>query len=82
MLKALTNRSASSAQIGLITLLLAGAASSARAESEWLAVCSKCVNPTILSKSGIGTASAKAEARIPRVVWRDARDHTGVAPGD
>lgn len=66
MFKALTTRSASGAQVGLIALLLAGAAGSASAASEWLAVCSKCVNPTIFSRSGIGTASAKAEARITR----------------
>ena len=60
MLKALTNHSASSAQIGLIALLLACAAGNAGAAGEWLAVCSKCVSPTIFSKSGIGTASAKA----------------------
>ncbi|WP_309681905.1 hypothetical protein [Polaromonas sp.] len=66
MFKALMNRSAGVAQAGLIALLLAGAAGSASAESEWLAICSQCVSPTIFAKSGIGTANARAEARITR----------------
>jgi hypothetical protein len=38
----------------------------ATAGSEWLARCAQCVNPGIVSKSGVGTANAVAEARITR----------------
>lgn len=66
MFKALMKRGAGGAPAALVALLLAGAAGSASAQKEWLAVCSKCVSPTIFAKSGIGTASARAEARITR----------------
>ena len=66
MFKTPIHRRAVSAFTVLAALLLAGAFGNANAESEWLAVCSKCVNPTIFSKSGIGTASAKAEAHHAR----------------
>jgi hypothetical protein len=36
------------------------------AQSEWLAVCSRCPSPEVVSKSGIGTANARAEARMTR----------------
>lgn len=32
----------------------------------WLSLCGKCMNPSITSTSGLGTAQAKAEARIGR----------------
>lgn len=35
-------------------------------QSEWLAVCSRCPSPAVVSKSGIGTANARAEARMTR----------------
>ncbi len=44
-------------------LLLAGLSGPAMAE-EWLALCSKCLSPSVMSKSGIGTANAQATARI------------------
>ena len=56
------NRSVCGARAALAGLLPAGAAGSASAESEWLAICSQCVSPTIFAKSGIGTANAKAAA--------------------
>ena len=34
--------------------------------AEWLALCSKCVNPTIFSQTGTDTANALAQARITR----------------
>lgn len=34
--------------------------------SDWLALCSKCVNPTIFSLTGEDTANARAQARITR----------------
>ncbi len=40
--------------------------SSALAQSEWLSLCSKCLNPSVTSISGIGTAQARAEGRITR----------------
>lgn len=41
--------------------------SSARASSdEWLSLCGKCLSPSVISKSGAGTAHAVAEARITR----------------
>ena len=51
-----------------VVVVIVGLASvsTVRAEQEWLAVCSQCVNPTITSKSGIGTASAVAEAKITK----------------
>ena len=33
-------------------------------QPEWLAACSRCPSPTVVSKSGIGTARATAEARM------------------
>ena len=58
------NRSVCGARAALAGLLPAGAAGSASAESEWLAmaICSQCVSPTIFAKSGIGTANARAAA--------------------
>ncbi len=50
----------------LVALVTLGVAPAAAAANEWLAVCSKCISPTIFSKSGIGTAQAVAEARITR----------------
>jgi len=38
----------------------------AAAESEWLSLCGKCLSPSVTSKSGIGTAQARAEGRISR----------------
>ncbi|MEO7402002.1 MAG: hypothetical protein ABIV07_14760 [Polaromonas sp.] len=66
MFKALMNRGAGGAPAALLALLMAGAVGSASAESEWLAVCNQCVSPTIFAKSGVGTAHARAEARITR----------------
>ncbi|MEP6715379.1 MAG: hypothetical protein ABJC09_07375, partial [Terriglobia bacterium] len=44
-----------------------GAASETRgaSEKEWLSLCSRCDNPTVFAKSGIGTANAVAQARSP-----------------
>ena len=33
---------------------------------EWLSLCAKCASPKIFSASGIGTANARAEARLTR----------------
>jgi hypothetical protein len=74
------HRSAARAFAPLAALLLAGAFGSANAAGEWLAVCSQCVNPTIFSKSGVGTASARAEARITRAEVKDWCDNW--QPGD
>ena len=56
-----------------IVMRLAGAvavslisASAAGAEGEWLSLGSKGWAPTVVSKSGIGTANAVAEARVTR----------------
>lgn len=50
------------------------------AQMDWLALCAKCVSPSIQSKSGIGTANATATARITRA---DAEDWcANWAPGD
>lgn len=46
-------------------------AAAAGAASEWLAVCGKCISPTIFAKSGVGTANARAEARITRAEIED-----------
>lgn len=48
----------------LLLVLLAGAGEAQNAD--WLALCSKCLNPSVTSKFGIGTAHAVAEARISR----------------
>lgn len=45
-------------------LLLPGLGLIGLASAEWLALCSKCISPTIFSKSGIGTANAVAEAKV------------------
>ncbi len=39
---------------------------SAGAAAQWLALCSKCVNPTIFSLTGADTTNAVAQARITR----------------
>jgi len=58
---------ASSLLRNLFTLVLPWCAStSAGASAEWLAICSKCVNPTIFSLTGHDTANAVAQARITR----------------
>lgn len=49
----------------LVTGLSAGAALAATS-TEWLSLCGKCLNPTVFAKSGIGTTTATAEARITR----------------
>src|SRR5262245_51137830 len=46
--------------------VIAGTTSGAGAEGEWLSLGSKHWAPTITSKSGIGTAHARAEARVTR----------------
>ena len=38
----------------------------AAAEAEWLALCGKCLNPTVTAKTGVGTEQAMAEARVTR----------------
>ena len=38
----------------------------AAAQPEWLSLCSKCLNPSVVSKSGIGTAKAAAVAKVTR----------------
>ncbi len=50
--------------LGCLLTVAAGAAQTH--SSEWLSLCSKCLSPTVTSKSGIGTAHATAEARITR----------------
>ncbi len=50
----------------LAAMLSGGAAVAAGADMGTLALCSKCVSPSIFSKSGIGTANAVAQARITR----------------
>lgn len=42
------------------------AAAIAAVDLGWLALCGKCVNPTVFSTSGLGSANAVAEARITR----------------
>jgi hypothetical protein len=48
---------------GLVAASLLGGAAAAQ---DWLALCSKCISPSVFSKSGIGTANAVAMARITR----------------
>ena len=50
----------------LAASLFGGVAVAAGADMGTLALCSKCVSPSIFSKSGIGTANAVAQARITR----------------
>lgn len=39
--------------------------------AEWLAVCSRCPSPTVIAKTGIGTAHAVAEARMTGPALRE-----------
>lgn len=55
---------ASTRRGAIVAVLLLSA--SAMAPAEWLALCSKCVNPTIFALSGTDTAKATAQARIAR----------------
>ncbi len=56
------------ARFGVLTfLIVAGSAGVATpASTESLSLCGQCLNPSITSKSGMGTANAVAEARITR----------------
>lgn len=38
----------------------------ARADSEWLALCNQCINPTVVETAGLGTANAVAQAKVTR----------------
>jgi hypothetical protein len=52
-----------------VVILLLGVASSAMAgaaATESLSLCGQCLNPSVSSKSGIGTANAVVEAKITR----------------
>lgn len=61
-------RSMSSGVRGLCAGLCAGLllCASTGMAAEWLAICSKCVSPTIFSLTGADTANARAQARITR----------------
>jgi hypothetical protein len=50
----------------LATFLLAAPAQA----EEWLSLCSKCLSPTVISKTGAGTANAVAIARITEAAAR------------
>lgn len=66
--------------IGAGLLMLAIGPASAQGQMDWLAVCAKCLSPTIQTRSGIGTANAVATARITR---QGAEDWcSNWAPGD
>jgi hypothetical protein len=55
-------------RISMVVSVVATLAGHARgAEREWLSLCSKCLNPSVTSKSGIGTAHAVAEGTIDRI---------------
>jgi hypothetical protein len=53
---------------GLVAASLIGGTAAAQ---DWLALCSKCITPSVFSKSGIGTANAVAMAKVTR---RDAEE--------
>ena len=66
--------------VGAGLLMLGLGPASAQGQMDWLAVCAKCLSPTIQTRSGIGTASAIATARITR---QGAEDWcANWAPGD
>jgi hypothetical protein len=46
-------------------MILAGTAA-ASPSKDWLSVCSQCLNPSVISSSGLGTANAVAQGRIDR----------------
>lgn len=63
--------------LGVVTVavLLMGAG-----DMGWLSLCGKCISPSIVSASGLGTANAAAEARIGRA---EAQDYcSNWEPGD
>lgn len=54
-------------RIGIgLALVPALALAAGAAEREWLAICAKCIAPSVITKSGIGTADARAEARVQK----------------
>ena len=58
---------------GLLWAAAPGLASAA-SPADWLSLCGKCLSPTVVQKSGIGTAHAVAVARITRkgaAAWCD-----------
>ncbi|WP_374575625.1 hypothetical protein [Phenylobacterium sp.] len=54
------------AALGVVLSLAAAAWAAPAGQKEWLAICAKCVSPTVQTKSGVGTANAVATARITR----------------
>lgn len=50
----------------LLVLAAVAAAPAAVAEEQWLALCAKCLSPTVFRTEGLDTAHAVAEARITR----------------
>jgi hypothetical protein len=50
----------------LAAAMVLGAAVTAGAQMDWLSLCSKCLNPSVTSKSGLGTSAAVVEGKITR----------------
>src|SRR5512147_1592429 len=54
------------AWLGIVKLLIPMCLVELSVGQDYLSLCSKCVNPRVTSKSGIGTASAVAQAKVTR----------------
>lgn len=53
------------AVLAVCVCMVAGAQRKNQAEStEWISLCSKCLSPSVASKSGFGTANAVAEGKV------------------
>jgi hypothetical protein len=52
--------------LAVMALAVMALEGTAAAEQPWLALCAKCLSPTVLESSGLGTGHATAVARITR----------------
>ena len=50
--------------VRLLAVLLVAVCGGAQERGEWIALCSKCLTPSVSSKSGIGTAAAMASGKV------------------
>ncbi len=76
------NRPRRAGWIAAALLAAAAAGGAAAAEPAWLALCSRCLSPTVIDSSGLGTANATATARITRdgaTAWCENWQPDGVA---
>src|SRR5882757_6781815 len=50
--------------LGLVVLMFALFAAAQQNQGEWISLCSKCLSPSVSSKSGVGTTNAVAQGKV------------------